>query len=381
MAGLLALAIAAAPVTSAVPAGNADALIAKAVARMGGLDRIHAIHSLVLRGFHYEGSYHQEFAASLSGRATMVRMRPNFRMVGCRPEISACGQWGRIVETYDGRGGWELNWPKQRLVRTVNKAERALRCGAEFDPLFVDYRKRGFKATWLGAQTLLGQRTLAVTITPPDCPAETFYFDPVTYRPVMQRLAIPVHARGDAVDAVRINREFKRVAGVEIPSRSEEVALADGRVLGGGAWTSIDANTVPSRKLFDPPEVHPTGITAVVLNMLVAAPSAPVASMMALYDAWRRTPEGAAADTAYDLNWLGYELLKVDDYPAALAVFERVVAEHPQSAGAYDSLGDAWLQQGDKARAAAAFDKALELDPKLRETARKRSALAAGAGS
>jgi hypothetical protein len=378
MVMVLALAMAAATVAAAAPADETDAVIAKAVRRMGGVDRIHALHSLVMHGFHYEGSYHQEFAAGLKGAATMVRMRPNLRLVGCRPEISVCGQWGRIVEVYDGSGGWELNWPKQRLVRTVNKAERALRCGAEFDPLFVDYRKRGFRATWLGAQNLLGRRTVAVTITPPDCPAETFYFDPVTNRPVMQRLAIPAHARGDAVDAVRINREFTTVAGVEIPSRSEEVALADGRVLGGGAWTSIEANGITSRALFQPPEVHPTGITAVVLNMLAASSSSPPEEVMALYDSWRRTADGAAADTAYDLNWLGYELLKVDDYPIALAVFQRVVAEHPQSASAHDSLGDAYLQQGDRLRARAAFDKALALDPKLQETARKRASLAGG---
>jgi hypothetical protein len=31
---------------------------------MGGLDRIRAIHSLVFKGLHYEGSCKQEFAGS-----------------------------------------------------------------------------------------------------------------------------------------------------------------------------------------------------------------------------------------------------------------------------------------------------------------------------
>jgi hypothetical protein len=374
---LLAVTMIAAPAVAAAPADKADAVIAKAVRAMGGIDRIRALRSLVMRGFHYEGSYHQEFAASLKSGATMVRLRPNLRMIGCRPEIKACGQWGRIIEAYDGSRGWELNWPKQRLVRTVNKAERAMRCGAEFDPLFVDYKARGFTATSLGTQTLLGRRVIGVTITPPGCPAESFYFDPASYRLVMNRIAIPVHARGDAVDTVRINREFMTVAGVVIPSRSEEVALADNRVLGGGAWTSIEANTIADPRLFEAPTVHPSGITAVVLHMLDAAASAaPPSAVMAHYEAYRATPEGAAADIVYDLNWLGYELLKVDNYPVALAVFERVIAEHPDSADAYDSLGDAYLQQGDKVRARAAFDKVLALDPKREEAARKRAALA-----
>jgi hypothetical protein len=365
----------AAPAEAVPPGPKVDAVIDRAVDAMGGIERIRALHSLVMRGFHYEGSYHQEFAGSLSSDATMVRMRPNLRLVGCRPELAACGQWGRIAEGYDGQRGWELNWPKQRLVRTVNKAERALHCGAEFDPLFVDYRSRGFKAAYLGEQTLLGQRTIAVTITPPDCPAETFYFDPGSYTLMMKRIIVPVHARGDAVDTVQIIREFTAVAGVQVPSRSEEVALPDGRVLGGGAWTMIEANSVMDPKVFEPPEVHPTGITAVVLDMLRAAASGPPGDVMALYDRFRRTPAGAIADTKYDLNWLGYELLKVDNYAAALAVFRRIIAEHPSSGDAYDSLGDAYLQQGDDERALAAFEKALAIDPNRQETARKRALL------
>jgi hypothetical protein len=340
--GLFVLLIAAprlAAAEAAPPDPRAVALVDRAVRAMGGMDRIHAIRSLVLRGFHYEGAYHQEYAASHTGSATMVRMRPNLRLVGCRPEVPGCnGQWGRILESFDGSHGWELNWPRQRLVRTVHFAERALRCGAAFDPLFVDWRARGFSAAWLGPQRLLGRDTLAVTITPPDCPAETFYFDPASYRLLMKRIAIPVHARGAAVDSVQVVQDYRMVAGVEFPARTEEVDLADGHVLGGGAWTSIEANVLPDARVFQAPEVHPTGVTAVVLHMLDAAGTATPHSILSLYDAFRATPEGAAADTAYDMNWLGYELLKVDAYPAALAVFERVIAEHPQSAEALDSL-------------------------------------------
>ena len=57
---------------------RAEAVIDRAVAAMGGLDRIHAIRSLVMRGFHYEGAYHQEYEASHMGSAVMVRMRPEF---------------------------------------------------------------------------------------------------------------------------------------------------------------------------------------------------------------------------------------------------------------------------------------------------------------
>jgi hypothetical protein len=374
---MLAVALAA-PANPQAGDRRADQVIARAVAAMGGLDNIHDLHSLAMKGFHYEGSYHQEYSSPQNSKAAMIRMRPNLRIVGCRPEVIECnGKWGGIVEGFDGTRGWELNWPKQRLVRTVNKAEWALHCGAEFDPLFVDYKARGFKATYLGEQTLLGTRAIAVTITPPECAAETFYFDPKSYALLMKRAALPVHARGDAVDTVQVIREFKTVAGVKIPSRSEEVALNDGHVLDGGGWTSIEANTITNRRVFEAPEVHPAGTTALVLRMLDAAPKSSPEALLAMYDDFRKAPEGAAADTNYDMNWLGYELLKVDNYPAALAIFQRLVTEHPNSANAYDSLGDAYLQQGDKVRALAAFEKALSLDPKLEDTQRKRNELRA----
>ena len=160
----------------------ADVVIDKAIVAMGGLDNIHAIHSLVLRGFHYEGSYPQEAVQQRKSNGVLVRMRPHYRLVGCRPEIPECGgQWGRIVESFDGQHGWELNWPKQRLVRTVNKAEQALQCGSEFDPLFIDYKQRGFTATYLGPQKILGTDTVAVRIDEQGCSSTTYFFDPKNY--------------------------------------------------------------------------------------------------------------------------------------------------------------------------------------------------------
>ena len=146
------------PGVCAAQADRTEQIVQKAVTAMGGLNRIHAIHSLVFRGFHYEGSYKQEFSGSKTGDAVLVRMRPGARLVGCRPEVSGCGgKWSGIVEAFDGQHGWELNWPKQRLVKTVNKAERALRCGAEFDFLFIDYKQRGLHAAYLGRKTVLGK--------------------------------------------------------------------------------------------------------------------------------------------------------------------------------------------------------------------------------
>jgi tetratricopeptide (TPR) repeat protein len=364
------------PSSAQRPAARTDEILEKAIRAMGGLERIHAIHSLVFRGFHYEGSYKQEFAGSRASDALMVRMRPGLRLVGCRPEIPDCdGKWSDIVEAFDGEHGWELNWPKQRLVRTVNKAERALRCGAEFDSLFIDYKKRGFAASYLGRKVVLGREAEAVQVDQDGCSSAIYYFDPKTFELRMTELAIPVHARGDAVRMVAVHKEFRTVNGVRLPSRSEEINLATGEVLAGGEWTSIAANTLDAAKIFSPPAVNPTGITAVVVKMLAKSKASSPKEMMSDYLIFRATEDGGQADVVYDMNWLGYELLKVDKYDDAIAVFGQVIAENPSSAEAYDNLGEAYLQKGEKKNAISAFEHAVDLGLKDPDVGRKLSEL------
>jgi hypothetical protein len=52
------------PGVGGAQADRTDQIIQKAVTAMGGLDRIHAIHSLVFKGFHYEGSYSRNSPAA-----------------------------------------------------------------------------------------------------------------------------------------------------------------------------------------------------------------------------------------------------------------------------------------------------------------------------
>jgi tetratricopeptide (TPR) repeat protein len=270
-------------------------------------------------------------------------------------------KWSGIVEAFDGQHGWELNWPKQRLVKTVNKAERALRCGAQFDFLFIDYRERGFRAAYLGRKTVLGKEAEAVQVDQEGCSSAVYFFNPGNFQLLMTQLTIPIHARGDAVETIAVYKEFKVVEGVRLPSRSEEVNLRTGEVLGGGEWTSITANTLHDPKIFEPPSVHPTGITAIVLEMLQSAADATPAEMISAYSKFRATDEGRRADVTYDMNWLGYELLKVDKYDHALAVFHQIIAENPSSAEAYANLGEAYLQQHEKTKAISAFQRAVDL--------------------
>jgi predicted alpha/beta superfamily hydrolase len=77
------------------------------------------------------------------------------------------------------------------------------------------------------------------------------------------------------------------------------------------------------------------------------------------------------------LNQLGYNvLLGLKKPDLAVWVFRRNVALYPESANAYDSLGDAFVAKGDTAAAKAAFTRAVEValrtgHPVLAESRRK----------
>ncbi|MCI0696446.1 serine hydrolase [candidate division KSB1 bacterium] len=63
------------------------------------------------------------------------------------------------------------------------------------------------------------------------------------------------------------------------------------------------------------------------------------------------------------LNDLGYKLLAQKKFKEAIAMFQLNVEAYPSSSNVYDSLGEAYMLNGDKALAIKNYEKSLELDP------------------
>ncbi len=64
-----------------------------------------------------------------------------------------------------------------------------------------------------------------------------------------------------------------------------------------------------------------------------------------------------------ELNNLGYKLLEEKRFKEAIAVLQLNVEAYPSSANVYDSLGEAYMLNGDKALAIKNYEKSLELEP------------------
>ena len=64
-----------------------------------------------------------------------------------------------------------------------------------------------------------------------------------------------------------------------------------------------------------------------------------------------------------EMNNVGYQLFRSDKIKEAIEVFKLNVASFPESGNAYDSLGEAYLKDGNKKLAIKNYKKAIELDP------------------
>ena len=66
------------------------------------------------------------------------------------------------------------------------------------------------------------------------------------------------------------------------------------------------------------------------------------------------------------INAAGYELLREKQYADAITIFRRNVDAHPASANTYDSLGEAYMDDGQTERAIKNYEKVLALNPNSR---------------
>jgi uncharacterized membrane protein len=77
----------------------------------------------------------------------------------------------------------------------------------------------------------------------------------------------------------------------------------------------------------------------------------------------------AAAPSNYnldedELNALGYQLLQAHKFNQAIRIFELNIEAYPQSGNTYDSLAEAYMDDGDKAQAMTNYQRSLQINPR-----------------
>ncbi|MBA3915554.1 MAG: hypothetical protein H0X25_17200, partial [Acidobacteriales bacterium] len=78
-----------------------------------------------------------------------------------------------------------------------------------------------------------------------------------------------------------------------------------------------------------------------------------------------------------ELNSLGYQLMHANKFPQAIRILQLNVQAYPQSSNVYDSLAEAYMDDGNKALAIANYKQSLQLNPKNRGAAEMLQKLSA----
>ncbi len=90
----------------------------------------------------------------------------------------------------------------------------------------------------------------------------------------------------------------------------------------------------------------------------------PVNQRVALYQRLKKeSPDAYNFENEDELTMYGYAFLWENNVAEAIEVFKLIVAEFPNSANSYDSLGEAYLKNGNKELSLANYEKSLRMNP------------------
>ncbi|MDQ3804229.1 MAG: serine hydrolase [Acidobacteriota bacterium] len=125
----------------------------------------------------------------------------------------------------------------------------------------------------------------------------------------------------------------------------EVVAEAVGGSQPALAWLAYESYKSPARTL---------------LRDIVARGAGPALSE---YREWRKGRAPAEVVSEAQVNRIGYDLLSLKRVADAIEVFKLNAEDYPQSFNTYDSLGEAYMESGDREQAIKNYQKSVELNP------------------
>jgi hypothetical protein len=318
---------------------TAQQIVERYIAARGGLEKIRAIRTLVLRG------------------PPRPNGRPGRRILRARPfylNVGAEGNDGTPWEAYDESG---------LQPRVTDAPGAALRHTAYFDDPLIMTLEPGWEVELTGSERIGDRDAWRLRVTYPDAFVNESFVDKTTWLLIGRRSTAPVHAFGASVTGQAIIGDYRPVNGVLFPFSLREVDLATGEVMDAFTWETIEANATLDYAVFSPPARVATPVSRLV-NGIFASRHV-TADALGWYHDFQRDPATSSVDIEAAIESVGYECLKNGAVPTGLALLEENLQAHPTSARAQFGVGRAYRAAGREPDAQARFREALRLDPTL----------------
>jgi len=240
-----------------------------------------------------------------------------------------------VIDMRNNDGGNNaLNWP---IIYGLIRSDKLNQNGK----LFVIIGRETFSAAQNGVNQL-ERHTKAIFVGEPSGAKPNSYGDP-------RRFFLP--NSGIAVRASTLwwqDLDPRDVRVWTAPSIAVEMSSTDYRNNVDPAMNTI-LNYVP-----EPPLTE---------SLMEALKANDLALATKRYREFKANPMHVYVNTEAPINRLGYELLNANKTDLAIEIFKLNVDSYPQSFNVYDSLGEAYMKQGNKDLAIKNYEKTLELNP------------------
>jgi hypothetical protein len=152
--------------TTPLHAQTADDIIAKYVARVGGLDKINAVKSIRRTGKYIGG-----------GGFEAVVVQENRRPNSVREEFTLQGM--TAINAWDGKDGWKINpFGGKKDPEALSEDDmHSILLDADFDEPLIGYQAKGNKVELIGTDQVEGTDVYKLRVTLPNGDIRLYYMD------------------------------------------------------------------------------------------------------------------------------------------------------------------------------------------------------------
>jgi len=190
---------------AALSAQSVDAILARHLQAMGGLEKLHAVRAMRLKGTMSTG---QGVALPL----VIEVARPNKHRMEIRSGDA------RFLQTFDGSKGWETD-PASGDLRPMTAAECRSAAGSTFDGDLIELQARGARAELVGRQLLDGRDTFQIRIIEKDGTRSFHWIDGDLFFELKREKDVDT-PEGPKAQVMRFS-DFRLLEGIPTPFRLE----------------------------------------------------------------------------------------------------------------------------------------------------------------